>query len=263
MTRRERLERKLEKREEWAQSRKSKAQSSFRAADRSVEGIPMGQPILVGHHSEKRHRGALNRCHTAMHNGLEHEDMAKHHSEKAAGLSDQLDRCIFSDDDDAIEQLQAKINRLTADQERMKATNKIVRRKPKNECTDDKLTDLQAMGMSEGLARKLFEPDFCGRIGIASYELSNNNAVISNAKKRISQIKYRTAQAQAAEDCGGVLIKKCGTSGYSSAYSAVTFSEKPDYNIIKELKAAGFSWHGGSWTGLTDNIPESVTELAA
>jgi hypothetical protein len=33
-----------------------------RASSAAVEGIPLGQPILVGHHSEKRHRAALKKA---------------------------------------------------------------------------------------------------------------------------------------------------------------------------------------------------------
>lgn len=34
-------------------------------SDRAVEGIPAGQPILIGHHSERRHRNALERSQNA------------------------------------------------------------------------------------------------------------------------------------------------------------------------------------------------------
>ena len=65
MTRRERLEARLQRREEWAAKRQAKASRSFSAARAAVEGIEPGQPILVGHHSEARHRRALDRCDNA------------------------------------------------------------------------------------------------------------------------------------------------------------------------------------------------------
>ena len=71
MTRRERLERKLEKRLEWAEGRNRKANAAFDAAHRAVAGIPFGQPILVGHHSERRHRRDLARHDSAMSRGCE------------------------------------------------------------------------------------------------------------------------------------------------------------------------------------------------
>ena len=64
MTRRERLERKAEKRHEWAVSRTGKASAEWEKGDLREEksGIPFGQPILVGHHSEGMHRGAIKPC---------------------------------------------------------------------------------------------------------------------------------------------------------------------------------------------------------
>ena len=61
MTRRERLERKLEKRQEWAEKAEARSTARYKAARAAVENIPFGQPILVGHHSERRHRAAIAR----------------------------------------------------------------------------------------------------------------------------------------------------------------------------------------------------------
>ena len=80
MTRRERLERRAEKRREWAESRSQKAAESWSAARAATAGIEFGQPILVGHHSERRHRGALKRQDAAMRKASEHSDMAAAHA---------------------------------------------------------------------------------------------------------------------------------------------------------------------------------------
>ena len=53
MTTRERKERKIEKREEWASARETKANQAQLAGSRAIEGIPFGQPVLIGHHSER------------------------------------------------------------------------------------------------------------------------------------------------------------------------------------------------------------------
>ena len=44
-----------------AERASAEAETLFTSARREVDGIPPGQPILVGHHSEGRHRGALRR----------------------------------------------------------------------------------------------------------------------------------------------------------------------------------------------------------
>ena len=50
---------KADKYQVWAGSAETQAETASRRAFSLVEGIPMGQPILVGHHSEKRHRKTL------------------------------------------------------------------------------------------------------------------------------------------------------------------------------------------------------------
>lgn len=257
MTRRERLERKLEKREEWANGRRAKAAQDFGRSHQLVGEIPFGQPILVGHHSEQRHRNALKKSDNAMRRGIDSQDMAEHHASKAAGISRQLDGSIFSDDPDAIEALTAKIAKLEAEREKIKATNKIIRRKPKNEPTPEKITELTALVGSEVAAQQLFEPDYAGRIGIPSYVLQNLGGNIATARNRIKDIGRRNAQTEAAEDAGGVLVKlnMCG----ATEYATVTFSEKPEYAVIKTLKAAGFSWGGGSWLGRADALPSELS----
>lgn len=254
MTRRERLERKLEKRLEWAASRKAKAEQRFTNAHNATAGIPMGQPILVGHHSEKRHRAALERSDSNMRAACESSDMAEHHTSKAAGIERQLRNTIFSDDDNAIEELEAKIANLESQRDTNNAINKIVRAKPKNELTDDKLAKLTALGLKESTARQVFVPDFAGRIGIASYVNQNLGGVIGNAKKRIEDIKRRQERSQAAESNGGVAIEGTGE------WVSVTFAEKPDRDVLNALKDAGFRWGGGSWSGKRSDLPECVNQ---
>lgn len=255
MTRRERLERKAELRREWAEKRKDRAATSFNAARAATEHIPMGQPILIGHHSEGRHRAAIARSDRAMRAGCENADMAAHHARKAEGIERQLERCVFSDDPDAVESLQAKIDRAEKLQETMTAANKIVRRKPKNESTPEKMAELVAIGLTETQARQLFVPDFAGRIGF--HELTNNNANIRRMKERVKIIEANNARKAAAESSpDGVTIE-------GSEYVRVTFAEKPEREVLNALKAAGFYWQGGSWCGARARLPATVADLTA
>jgi hypothetical protein len=83
MTRRERIARKIEKRTDWAESRKQESARRFDAAHNAVAGIPPGQPILVGHHSERHHRADLDRHERNMRAAFESQDMAQHHTSVA------------------------------------------------------------------------------------------------------------------------------------------------------------------------------------
>ena len=95
---RERLERRAERREEWADSRERKADAAMDASRQAVEGIPFGQPILVGHHSERSHRKALQRSQDKAFESLEHDQMMRRHETAASTIRRNLDRSIYDDD---------------------------------------------------------------------------------------------------------------------------------------------------------------------
>lgn len=254
MTRRERLERKAEKRREWAESRASKSTQCYDAARREVEHIPFGQPILVGHHSERGHRATLKRCHNNMDKACEHDAMSKHHISKAGGIDRMLKNSIFSDDENAIEALEKRISEREKQREWNTKVNKIIRSKPKNECTEEKIESLKGMGINRLVAEKLFQPDFCGRIGIASYINQNLSSNIRSDKQRIADIKRRIERSEQAASNGGIFIE-------GEDYVFITFEEKPEREVLTELKNAGFRWSRGHWCGYRNNIPECVTNM--
>jgi hypothetical protein len=57
------------------------------AARERLEMIPLGQPILAGHHSEKRHRKDLNRIDRHFAEAKEHHDKAEYFRRRAAAFS--------------------------------------------------------------------------------------------------------------------------------------------------------------------------------
>ena len=75
---RERSAERAERLEERGDRALAEAAGQFDRAHRAVEHIPMGQPILVGHHSERRHRGDLERSDRAMRKGIEAQDRGAH-----------------------------------------------------------------------------------------------------------------------------------------------------------------------------------------
>lgn len=260
MTTRERLEMKFEKRQEWAESRQAKAAQEWDKGDMSEEktGIPFGQPILVGHHSERRHRRVIERADNAMRRAAEHSDMAKHHAEKAAGIQDMLAGSIFSDDPDAVEALEAKISGMEKERERNNQINKIVRQNPKYKPTPEKLAALATIGLPDTVAAGLFSPDWCGRIGIPAYVNQNIGGRIKAARDRLVMVKRRRELTEAAgKSENGVHV---GKNSYGNYF--VTFAEKPDREILDALRNAGCRWFRGSWICSPDSLPECVKELA-
>lgn len=261
MTRRERMERRLERRREWAQSREAKADAAWKAHE-SVPLPPGGEPIKVGHHSEGRHRAAIARSHALAFKAIEHQDMAKEHASRAAGIAAQLDRAVFSDDADAIEQLEARIAEREAEQERMKARNAAYRKGGSPAPDDDagwaKVAQIMGQDVTHLRACMKARGEYGqGRKPHESYELSNLNANIRRDRLRIEQIKREQAKrAEADAAPNGVTVNVTGD------YAIVTFAEKPSRDILDALRAAGFHWGRGSWTGRADAMPQCVRELA-
>lgn len=127
-TYRERREAKAERLREWAGKREAQSDAMHDAARAHTAGIEFGQPILVGHHSERRHRNAIEKGWDAMGRAVENDRKAG----RMAGRADEIDRqaanAIYSDDPDAIERLTAKLDGMEAERDRIKAKRAAVRK---------------------------------------------------------------------------------------------------------------------------------------
>lgn len=251
MSYRERMEAKLEKRIEWATKADARSDARFNTAHSIVANIPLGQPILVGHHSEKRHRRDLDRMASNMTKGVEESKLADHHRSAASGLEHALDRSIFSDDENATDALSGRIAENEAKRERMKLINKLYRK--------GDAAKLAEMGLNlESLRERLNHPDVMSwcRIPYPAYELSNLGGRITADKKRLVSVKNRQLRSELADKNGGTFIEN-----EPNGWCRVTFAEKPERSIIESLKAAEFWWSSGSWAGKRDKLPASVVAL--
>ena len=178
-TYRERRERRMGKREEWAEKRDEKGVSAREKAGQAVEGIPPGQPTLVGHHSEAGHRRALARHDAAMRQSFEHGEMADRHAQAAETIGRQLNQSIYSDDVDAAERLRQRIGRLEAERERIKAINVHIR----------KTGSVEGLDLSEKEKKDLFlAARINGTRGYPPYALQNLSGNISRQRKRLNQL---------------------------------------------------------------------------
>lgn len=88
--------RKSEKHEDWADSAEKKSSQYFEKSHDAVKNIPMGQPILVGHHSEKRHRRDLENSWNNMGKAVEFSDKAEEHERKAKYWAERADTINLS-----------------------------------------------------------------------------------------------------------------------------------------------------------------------
>jgi hypothetical protein len=148
-------------------------------------GIPLGQPILVGHHSERRHRRHLERLEARLAKGMEAGQKARSLEQQADAA--EANRAIDSDNPNAKALLLAKLARLEDDRERFKAMNRLVRKHKTQEALAKAIKETYPKTSNyQKLANSLLTPDFCGRVGVAPYILTNLGAEIRRLKIRIS-----------------------------------------------------------------------------
>src|SRR5882757_8325901 len=81
-----------------AEKAAAEAQAQFKRVDAISSMIPFGQPILVGHHSEKRHRADTGRIRKGMDKGVEGTRRADQLQQRAAAVGTAG---VSSDDPDA------------------------------------------------------------------------------------------------------------------------------------------------------------------
>ncbi|MBS0592032.1 MAG: DUF3560 domain-containing protein [Proteobacteria bacterium] len=186
LTYRERRERRAERRRSWAEDRTRKAGAAAEAARAATAGIPFGQPILAGHHSQRRHERALERADDKTRKAVEHSRMADHHEQAASTIESQLDASIYDDDPDAIDRLRERIEVREAKRERIKQFNRNRRKgsrdlAPLNEQEQKELADTARVA-----------PYQLGPKGEAPrYWLSNLGANINRDRKRLARLEKR------------------------------------------------------------------------
>jgi hypothetical protein len=153
---------------------------------------------------------------------------------------------IRSDDENAVDKLKEKLAKLEKAQEQMKACNKIVKDKKEN-----KIERLAGILGSEKAAKELMEPDFCNRIGFASFSLTNNNANIKATKDRIEQLeKAATLETKEIEIAGVKVVQNAELMRIQ-----FFFDGKPERAVIDLMKKHGFKWSPSNmcWQRLWNN----------
>lgn len=241
MTREEKRQARIERLRDRAANARRESTELFQKSSKMAEVIPFGQPIHVGHYSERRDRNYRNRIHDTMGRSVKAGEKAEYYEHKAEAAENN--NSIYLDDENSVQKLEAKVESLTRQQEMMKSANKIVRNKKLADV--EKIDQLKEIGFSEREAVSCMTPNYCGEIGFPSWQLSNNSAVIRNAKQRLEKaIKFKTTENREYE-IGDVRVVE----NYEENRLQLFFSGKPDEDIRGKLKHNGFRWSpsNGCW----------------
>ena len=237
-----------------------RANAAYKKADMSegATGIPFGQPILVGHHSEGKHRRAIENARRAM-------DTSISESKRADELRSRADAVgtggISSDDPEAIQKIREQIEQAEKTQGQMKAANKIIRtwmKKGVMHETTGAQFDAFAAELSPILPtftpekiRELIKPSM-GCVGFPSFRLTNNTANIARLKKRLVVLEA-AAKRQNKETAFG---DKCRVIENAEANRVqFIFPGKPDAATREVMKENGFRWapSEGAWQRQLNN----------
>lgn len=115
----ERAKAKAQRYEQWAAGAEAKSEASFKRSHDMVSGIPMGQPILVGHHSERAHQNLLDRSWNALGKAVKLGEKAASHENKAAYWEAQASTINLSMPD-SVEYYEYRLERAKAYHEGLK-----------------------------------------------------------------------------------------------------------------------------------------------
>lgn len=216
-----------------AEKARAEAHRVSNEARQMAEVIPFGQPILVGHHSERRDRNYRDRIWNKQGKAYELFEKANALEQRAEGVGNGG---ISSDDPDAIAKLTEQIEERKQVQALMRDANKVIRKHTDNpaDCT----AHLVALGMTETQAANVLTPNVFGNIGFERFQLSNNNASIKRIEQRINELEREAQRPEAkpVERHDGI------TTGEMDDRICIWFPEKPSADVRQILKRNGFKF---------------------
>ena len=231
----DKVEGRQERLEDRAAALRQEGNARIERGSSALRAIPFGQPILVGHHSERRDRNYRERAGNNIGKGVEALNKAEHYERRAASVGTAG---ISSDNPLAVAELKTKLEKLKASQARMVAANKCVRKKDRD--------GLAALGFNPSQVEELFKPDFCGRVGFPSYALTNNSGNMRRIEQRIEQLeRVAVAETKEVEHESGVRVVE----NVEANRVQLFFPGKPSDEVRSELKSSGFRWSPseGAW----------------
>jgi len=214
---------------------------SLQASTRQMSDVMAGTPILIGHHSEKRHRRDLARMDKKMGKAVELTREAARLERRAAVA--ESSKAISSDDPDALDKLEAKAISIEEATDRMVGLNKALGRKRRH-LTPDEVAKARVRLLKTGVATSIINamltPDDLGRYGFPGYALTNNRSEVRRIRQRIEDLKKRAYYGHApptpAETYGNVRLAE------EENRLRIFFPGKPPEEIRKSLKSHGFRW---------------------
>jgi hypothetical protein len=207
---------------------RDEAAARFNRAHQLTDGIPFGQPILVGHHSEKRHRNTLRKADNAGRKGVEAMERARDLDARAAAVGTGG---ISSDDPDAIAKLEDKRTDLEKRRDHMKDANAFFKKHGTLEGWDGP-ADVRADG--ESYLRHSWDKHH----PFPAFSLQNIGARIRDAKKRAERIEALAEVQATDEEINGARV----VVDPAENRVLLSFPERLSRDDYKKVRGHGFVW---------------------
>lgn len=202
-------------------------------------GIPLGQPILVGHHSERRHRRHLERIDRVVRAGFDASAKADKLEARLNAMGDS--RVIQVDNPDAKQLIEAKIAKLQKFVDDSKTLNKLIRKYKGDIPKLDEALKLTFGDDTKLTASSMMIPDCFGNLGVASFTLTNNTAEIRRLKGRLNELE-QLAEGFAGFSVGDVLVELV------EGQIQVEFPDKPSDECRDKLKRSPLALKWSSYS---------------
>jgi hypothetical protein len=216
-----------------AQKLTAKGHGALSAARATSERIPFGQPILVGHHSERRHRRDVERIDAGFRRGFEALEEAKDLTRRADAA--EKNAAISSDDPSAIERLEAKLAEVRAEHAREVAGNKAIRAAKGDR--EAARTALVALGFSTSQIERALMTNYGG--AVYGFFVKNAAATVRATEKRFAELRAK----EAAPEREPVVIGDATMTWDRAANRVqIRFPERIDAATSEALKRHGFRW---------------------
>ncbi len=236
-----RQEAKRDRLHERADRAEGKATAAHKTARRISDAIPLGQPVLVGHHSEGRHRRDLDRMGRGYATAHDEAEKAARLRARAEGLGTHG---VSADDPEAVRQLKEKLARQESSREQIKAVNKTFRKAKGGEpgwaAVREMIGDEQTTTLIKNTRFTREDVPF------PRYELTNLGADIRRVKERIKTLEVEAARPEAApvEHEGFQVIERQDINRVT-----VEFDAKPPREVCAIMRSNGFRWspREGAW----------------
>ena len=173
---------------------------------------------------------------------------------KALTAMEKAQRKAEQADVDPIAAEQLLVAQRSADLEKMKAANKILRSKKLSE--QDKIDQMLIhFGWKEATTKKMLVGDFHG-VGYAAYQLTNCRNRLKHSELRLAELQRRaTTEAKEVEREDGITVVENAAENRLQVF----FPGKPEAEVRTKLKQNGFRWSptNGCWQSYLNSNAKS------